>query len=131
MILRTYRALLWCFPPAFRVAYADCMTADFEDGLADADRMGDRHRMAAWLGLVALDLFRSMTWQWLRTPVPWLTMTYTVALVAFCEGLSAILLGRPFLMPIALLPPVAAVIFTVWFVLPNTRRDEPSSSLRA
>lgn len=131
MILRTYRALLWCFPPAFRIAYADCMSADFEDGLADASRFGDRRRLARWLALVALDLTRAIIWQWCKTSVPWLTGAYTLALVAICESLAAAMLARPFLLPLAILPPVAAFIFLTWFVVPHTRKGATSGSLRA
>lgn len=131
MILRTYRALLWCFPPAFRVAYGDCMSADFEDGLADASRLGSRSRLAGWLIVVVLDLVRAITWQWCKTSVPWLTGAYTLALVAICESLASAMLARPFLLPIALLPPVAVFIFMTWFVVPHARTHTSSGSLRA
>lgn len=127
---RLYRLSLWLFPPAFRLAYADCMTADFEDGLADARRLGRRDRLAGWLGLVALDLLWVLSSQWLRTSVPWLTAAYAALICTICEGLSAVMLARDFLFPVTLLPPVSAVIFLLWFVPPQTRRDRPIS-LRA
>lgn len=130
MILAIYRSLLWVLPPAFRVAYADCMTADFEDGLADALRFSSRRHLGRWLGLVALDLLRTLAWQWLRTPVPWLTTLYATALVTFCEGLASVLLARQFVVPVVLLPVVSGLTFVLWFVLPNLRR-QPDRSIRA
>ena len=126
-MIAAYRTALWLFPPAFHAVYADCMTADFEDGLADAHRLGSRRRLFGWLGLVAADLVRSITWQWLSTSVPWLTSAYAALILAICEGISSAMLGHEFSLPLRLLPVVSAVTFWCWFVPPQTRRDRPPS----
>ena len=126
-MIAAYRTALWLLPPAFRAVYADCMTVDFEDGLTDARRFGNRRHLLRWLGLVAADLARSITWQWLRTSVPWLTTAYAVLILAFCEGISSAMLGREFSLPVTLLPVVSALTFWCWFVPAQTRRQRPPS----
>ena len=116
------------YPPAFRVTFADSMAADFRDALHDAQRSGCTKDVLVLLAQVAWDLLRSVTVQWARTSVPWLTMAYAVALVCFCEGLASALRGNSFKWSIVvlLLPPVSAITFTLWFLVPNVRQRRSS-----
>jgi hypothetical protein len=127
-LVRAYRWITAAYPPAFRAAFADSMTADFRDALRDARQTGRANEVAALLAQVAWDLVRSVATQWARTSVPWLTMAYAMALVCFCEGLASTLRGSTFKWTIValLLPPVSAITFTLWFLLPNVRHRRSS-----
>jgi hypothetical protein len=142
VIPRVYAATLLLFPPAFRAAFGDCMAADFADGLRDVQRTTQRRQRVGWFARVAWDLARSIGWQWLRTSVPWLTTAYAAAMLGVCEGLSAIMVrSRLFgaddsIVTTGLWHPagsvlivfvVSALIFTLWFILPNLRRETPVS----
>jgi hypothetical protein len=142
MIVRLYAATLLLFPPAFRAAFGDCMAADFADGLRDAQRAPGRRHLAGWLATVAWDLVRSISRQWLRTSVPWLTTAYAAAILGVCEGLSSIMLRSRMFWPdissapasgwylaatAAIVFALSVLIFAVWFILPNLRRDAPGS----
>lgn len=123
-LVEIYRWAIVAYPPAFRVMFADSMTADFRDALHDAHKTGQRKATLVLLAQVAWDLICSLGVQWARTSVPWMTMAYSMALVAFCEGLAATLLGSPFKWAVVLilLPPVSATMFTFWFLVPQLRR---------
>jgi drug/metabolite transporter (DMT)-like permease len=140
MILVAYRLALLLFPPAFRAAFADCMEADFSDGLIDARRSTRPAHLTRWLAGVAWDLAGSITRQWMRTSVPWLTAMYTITILAFVEGLSAALLrsriaehtGGASLWTVWSLTGGAVIVlgmsvlmFSLWFIVPNLRRDTP------
>jgi hypothetical protein len=142
---RVYAATLLLFPPAFRAAFGDCMAADFADGLRDAQRAPRRWQLIGWLVRVAWDLARSISRQWMRTSVPWLTTAYAAAILGVCEELSSIMLRSRILWPDVHTAPVSdwhligtigtvcalsVLIFAVWFILPNLRRESPVS-LRA
>lgn len=145
MIHLVYGLAVLLFPPAFRAAFGDCMQADFADGLRDARRATRRGYLAAWLAQVGWDLARSITRQWLRTSVPWLTTLYAITILTFLEGLSASMLRSRMLWDVAGASPstgwyltgsavvvlgVSVLMFLVWFIVPNLRRDTPVS-LRA
>lgn len=137
MIAAAYRGALLLFPPAFRAAFGDCMQADFSDGLHDARRSPHRGHLPRWLARVAWDLTRSIVQQWLRTSVPWLTTLYASAILAFLEGISATMLrSRVGLLTadassagwhvnVLIVLAMSALIFSVWFIVPNLRRDTP------
>ena len=127
-LVQAYRWMTAAYPPAFRVAFADSMAADFRDALRDAQRTGRTKDILALLAQVAWDLLRSVTVQWARTSVPWLTMAYAVSLVCFCEGLASTLRGSSFNWSIVvlLLPPVSAITFTCWFLVPHVRQRRSS-----
>jgi len=127
-LVRAYGWMTAAYPPAFRATFADSMTADFRDALRDARQTGRTKDVAALLGQVAWDLLRSVATQWARTSVPWLTMAYALALVCFCEGLASTLRGSTFKWTIValLLPPVSAITFTLWFLVPNVRHRRSS-----
>lgn len=145
MITRTYTLSLLLFPPAFRSAFAECMAADFADGLRDAQRSPHRGFVVTWLVRVAWDLARTILWQWLRTGVPVLTTVYAFTILMFCEQLSTTLMRSRTLRPALAAAPsdgwtitvtveavlvVSALTFVLWFLLPQLRRDSPRS-LRA
>ena len=127
-LVRAYRGMTAVYPPAFRLTFADSMAADFRDALRDAQRTGRAQDVVVLLGQVAWDLLWSATVQWARTSVPWLTMAYAVALVCFCEGLASTLRGNSFKWSIVvlLLPPVSAITFTLWFLVPHVRQRRSS-----
>ena len=127
-LVQAYRWMTAAYPPAFRVTFGDSMAADFRDALRDAQRTGRTKDIFALLARVAWDLLWSVTVQWARTSVPWLTMAYASALVCFCEGLAATLRGSSFKWSIVLmlLPPVSAITFTLWFLLPHVRQRRSS-----
>lgn len=127
-LVQAYRWMTAAYPPAFRATFADSMTADFRDALRDAKQTGRTEDVLLLLGQVAWDLLRSVTVQWARTSVPWLTMIYAVALVCFCEGLASAVRGSSFKWSIVvlLLPPVSAITFTLWFLVPNVRQRRSS-----
>jgi len=132
MMPALYAAALLLFPPAFRAAFGDCMTADFTDGLRDARRAPRRRHLVGWLARVAWDLMVAISRQWLRTAVPWLTTAYAAAILAVCEGLSAIMLGSRTVGPdvttlVAVVSALSVLIFSLWFILPNVRRTTPVS----
>ena len=128
LLVQGYRWMIAAYPPAFRVTFADSMAADFRDALHDTQRTGRRKDVIVLLAQVAWDLLCSVTVQWARTSVPWLTMAYAVALVCFCEGLASTLRGSSFKWTIVvlLLPPVSAITFTLWFLLPHVRQRRSS-----
>ena len=127
-LVQGYRWMTAVYPPAFRVTFADSMPADFRYALRDAQRTGRTKDVVVLLAQVAWDLLCSVTVQWARTSVPWLTMAYAVALVCFCEGLAASLRGSSFKWSIVvmLLPPISAITFTLWFLLPHVRQRRSS-----
>lgn len=127
-LVQAYRWMTAAYPPAFRVAFGDSMAADFRDALRDAQQTGCTKDIVVLLAQVARDLVWSVTVQWARTSVPWLTMAYAIALVCFCEGLAAALRGSSFKWSIVLmlLPPVSAITFTLWFLLPHVRQRRSS-----
>ena len=127
-LVRAYRWMTAAYPPAFRATFADSMAADFRDALHDAQRTCRVKDVAILLAQVAWDLLRSATVQWARTSVPWLTMAYAAALVCFCEGLASTLRGSSFKWTIValLLPPVSAITFTLWFLVPHVRQRRSS-----
>ncbi len=127
-LIQAYRWMTAAYPPAFRVTFADSMAADFRDALRDAKRSGRTKDVIVLLAQVAWDLAWSITAQWARTSVPWLTMAYAAALVCFCEGLASTLRGSSFKWSIVvlLLPPVSAITFTLWFLLPHVRHRRSS-----
>ena len=112
-LVQAYRWMTAAYPPAFRVTFGDSMAADFRDALRDAQRTGRTQDILV---------------QWARTSVPWLTMAYAIALVCFCEGLATALRGSSFKWTIVvmLLPPVSAITFTLWFLLPHARQRRSS-----
>ena len=101
------------------------MAADFRDALRDAQRTGCTKDIVVLLAQVAWDLLWSVTVQWARTSVPWLTMAHAMALICFCEGLAAALVGGSFRWPVVMmmLPLVSAITFTLWFLLPHVRKS--------
>ena len=127
-LVHAYRWMTAAYPPAFRATFADSMAADFRDALRDAQSSGRTKDVLVLLGQVARDLLWSATVQWARTSVPWLTMAYAVALVCFCEGLASTLRGNSFKWSIVvlLLPPVSAITFTLWFLVPHVRQRRSS-----
>lgn len=127
-LVRAYRRMTAAYPPAFRVMFADSMAADFNDAVRDARRTGRPADMAVLLARVAWDLLWSVSVQWARTSVPWLTMAYATALVCFCEGLASTLVGGSFKwwIVVMLLPPVSAITFTLWFLVPHVRQRRSS-----
>src|SRR5688500_15651906 len=127
-LVQAYRWMTATYPPAFRVAFGDSMAADFRDAFHDAQRTGCTKDIVVLLAQVARDFVWSVTVQWARTSVPWLTMAYAVALVCFCEGLAAALRGSSFKWSIVvtLLAPVSAITFTLWFLLPHVRQRRSS-----
>ena len=129
-LVQTYKWMTAAYPPAFRATFADSMTADFRDALRDAKHTGRTQDVVVLLARVAWDLVRSVAAQWARTSVPWLTMAYAMALVCFCEGLASTLRGSTFKWSIValLLPPVSAITFTLWFLVPNVRHRRSSPS---
>lgn len=144
MIPAAYRLALLLFPPAFRAGFGDCMQADFADGLRDAQRSTRRGYVSRWLARVAWDLAVAITRQWLRTSVPWLTGLYAITILAFVEGLSAALVRSRLAEHVSAAPwtgwsltssavivlGMSVLIFSLWFIVPNLRRDTPVS-LRA
>ena len=127
-LVRAYRWMTVAYPPAFRVTFADSMAADFRDALHDAQRAGRTKDLVVLLAQVAWDLLWSVTVQWARTSVPWLTMAYSIALVCFCEAMASALLGGSFRwsLVLMLLPLVSAITFTLWFLLPHVRQRRSS-----
>ena len=127
-LVRAYRWMTVAYPPVFRVMFADSMAADFRDALRDAQQTGRAKDVMLLLAQVAWDLVRSIAIQWARTSVPWLTMAYAAALVCFCEGLASTLRGSSFKWSIVvlLLPPVSAITFTLWFLVPHVRQRRSS-----
>jgi hypothetical protein len=140
MITLAYHLALLCFPPAFRAAFGDCMEADFSDGLVDARRSKRPGHLTRWLTRVAWDLAGAITRQWLRTSVPWLTALYAITILAFVEGLSAALLrsrmaehvggaaqwtGWSLTSSAVIVVGMSVLIFSLWFIVPNLRRDTP------
>ncbi len=128
-LVRAYRLMTAAYPPAFHVTFADCMAADFRDALSEARRTGRAKDVTVLLTQVVLDLLWSVIVQWARTSVPWLTMAYAMALVCFCEGLASALMGGAFRWGLALmmLPLVAAITFTFWFLVPHLRQRRSSA----
>ena len=55
-------------------------------------------------------------------------VVFAVALVCFCEGLASALHGSSFKWSIVvlLLPPVSAITFTFWFLVPQVRQRRSS-----
>jgi hypothetical protein len=142
MIARVYAVTLLLFPPAFRAAFGECMVADFADGLRDAQRAPRRLHLVGWLARVAWDLARAISRQWMRTSVPWLTTAYAAAILGVCEGLSSIMLRSRMFWPDVTSTPasgwylvgtmvivfaLSVLIFALWFIVPNLRRDTPGS----
>jgi hypothetical protein len=127
-LVQAYRWMTAAYPPAFRLTFGDSMAADFRDALRDAQRTGCTKDVFVLLAQVAWDLLWSVTVQWARTSVPWLTMAYAIALVCFCEGLASALRGSPFKwsLVVMLLPLVSAITFTLWFLLPHVRQRRSS-----
>lgn len=140
MIPVAYRLALLLLPPAFRAAFGDCMQADFADGLRDAQRSTRRGHMARWIARVAWDLARAIARQWLRTSVPWLTALYAITILAFVEGLAAALVrsriaehaggaaqwtGWSLTSSAVIVLGMSVLIFSLWFIVPNLRRDAP------
>lgn len=123
-LLRGYRSALTGYPPAFKLEFADSMSADFADALRDARQAPQSRAVARLLLSVAVDLARSITYQWLRTSVPWLTAAYALAIACFCESLAAAMLRVPFDLRVVatLLPLVSAITYTCWFLVPHVRR---------
>ncbi|MEO6222408.1 MAG: hypothetical protein ABIP90_04100 [Vicinamibacterales bacterium] len=123
-VVRLYRWMTAAYPPAFRVTFGDSMVADFNDALRDALCTGRASDVTVLFARVGLDLLWSVTVQWARTSVPWLTMAYAMALICFCEGLATALMGGAFRLSrvMLMLPPVSAITFTLWFLVPHLRR---------
>ena len=121
--VRAYRWMTAVYPPAFHSTFADSMAADFNDALRDARHTGRTRDILVLLAAVGADLVWSITVQWMRTSVPWLTAAYATALVGICEGLASTLVGSAFLWSrvVMLLPLVSAITFTLWFLLPQVR----------
>ena len=126
-LVRAYSWAITAYPPAFRSMFGDSMVADFRDALRDSRKNG-RKDTSILLAQVARDLLWSLAVQWARTSVPWLTMAYSMALVGFCEALASTLLHRPFKLSLVMsvLPAVAAITFTVWFLWPQARQRRSS-----
>lgn len=124
LLVRVYRWLTAAYPPAFAATFGESMAADFNDALRDARRTGRAADVAILLAQVGRDLLWSVTLQWARTSVPWLTMAYAIALLCFCEGLASALMGGRFRWPLVMmmLPLVSTTTFTFWFLLPHLRR---------
>lgn len=124
-----YRRVLAAYPPGFRLAFADNMTVDFRDALNDAREVGRRAVMQLLL-CVVVDLAWSVTHQWARTPVPWLTMAYATMIACACEGLASATMRNQFdpWVVAALLPLVSIITYTCWFLVPDIRRrrDRPN-----
>ena len=124
-LVRGYRWMTAAYPPAFRATFGDSMAADFNDALCDARRTGRAADVAILLAQVSRDLLWSVTVQWARTSVPWLTIAYAMALICFCEALAATLVGGSFRWSVVvmMLPPVSAITFTLWFLVPHIRKS--------
>jgi hypothetical protein len=65
-----YRGLLHLYPPAFRHQFEADMACDFEDATTEAWTMRGWIGVLAVWGILAADLFRAITVQWLRSGVP-------------------------------------------------------------
>lgn len=128
--VRVYRRLTAIYPPAFRQMFAESMAADFGDAWHDARQSGRAGDVARLLASVGLDLAWSISCQWLRTSVPWLTAAYAAAIACVVEGLASAMLGGPFNPGVvaALLPLVSVITFTCWFLVPQMRhqRNRPT-----
>jgi len=127
-LVQAYRWMTVAYPPAFRTMFADSMAADFRDALRDAHRTNCTKDVVVLVAQVGRDLLWSVTVQWARTSVPWLTLAYSMALLCFCEGLASALRGSPFKWPLIVmtLPVVSAITFTLWFLLPHARQRRSS-----
>ena len=129
-LVRCYRLVLASYPPGFRLAFADSMTLDFSDALRDAREDARRWAVIQLLVSVAADLAWSVTRQWARTPVPWLTLGYAATIACVCEGLASATMRNQFdpWVVVALLPLVSAITYTCWFLVPDIRRrrDRPT-----
>ena len=130
-LVRAYRWITAVYPPAFKAMFADSMAADFNDALRDTRRTGRGAALTVLLAQVGWDLAWSVTVQWARTSVPWLTMAYAAALICFCEALASALVGGSFRWSVVpmMLPLVSAITFTLWFLVPHVRKSRASSGL--
>ena len=88
-LVRCYRLVLTTYPPGFRLAFADSMALDFSDALRDARKDARPWAVMHLLACIAADLAWSVTRQWARTPVPWLTLGYATTIACVCEGLAS------------------------------------------
>ena len=122
--VQVYRWMTAVYPPAFHSTFADSMAADFNDALRDARHTGRTRDVLTLVAAVAGDLVWSISVQWMRTSVPWLTAAYATALVGICEGLASTLAGSAFQWSrvVMLLPLVSAITFTLWFLVPQFRQ---------
>jgi hypothetical protein len=86
---RWYRMALSLCPPAFRREHGDEMAQDFDEARGEAAARGDG---ALWMLrlLMAIDLTRTVTGQWLRTGFPVIALVSVLVSLAIAEGLAAI-----------------------------------------
>ena len=131
-----YRAALYLYPPAFREEHSQEMLLDFREARREAQASG--RRWAFWTQM-AVDLFRSVPGQWLRTGLPLIGATamtcslfIVLGLVCFWRApftLSAVhsdldVLRLVLLTTLVLLVVATRIIFTAWFTRTTRRRRQ-------
>jgi hypothetical protein len=86
---RLYRAALLLCPPGFRQDHGDEMARDFDEARQEAQADGDR---ALWFlrCLMAVDLARTLTVQWIRTGIPVIALVSTLVPLVIAEGLATL-----------------------------------------
>ena len=86
---RWYRMALSLCPPAFRGDHGDEMARDFDEARNEAAARGDG---ALWMLrlLMAIDVARTISVQWLRTGLPVIALVSVLVSLAIAEALAAI-----------------------------------------
>jgi hypothetical protein len=129
-----YRAILRLYPVRFREDFAADMALDF------ADASDEAWLAARWTGLVrvwvgsAADVSRSLAVQWLRTPLPFVSLISIVIALSTAAIAQTIVPKGPFFVDVqprdrdlivlilltacVLLVIAATIIFTLWFLRP-------------
>jgi hypothetical protein len=86
---RWYRMALSLCPPAFRREHGDEMAQDFAEARREAAARGDGALWTLRL-LMAIDLVRTFSVQWLRTGFPVIALVSVLVSLAIAEALAAI-----------------------------------------
>ena len=86
---RLYRAALSLCPDGFRRDHGDEMVRDFDEARHEAAADGER---ALWLlrCLMAIDLVRTLTVQWVRTGLPVIALASVFVPLAIAEGIASV-----------------------------------------